>query len=705
MPSDDLVLNVRQIAGYTPTGNAPNTAALLMQLAGLGSAYASISPQALVATALASPGSGMAIGGQLSVQSVQGGSAQFSNALVDLFSAQRASIGNLAASLLTIGGIPVATVDFVAASTVASFNGRNGAVCLWINDILDAGGAPLFSPVFGGCPRAPTPDQSSNSSRLATTAFVQRNAVLYIDQLLACQPFVFTFNGRSGAVVLTEEDILAAGGGTVFDSVALTGVPTAPTAPVGTNTTQLATTAFVITQINASTQFAPIDSPDFTGFPSGPTAPVGTSTGQFATTAFVMDAVAESTAGVASFNGRSGNVTLGIPDIVAAGGATLTSPAFTGTPTGPTAAPGTSNTQLATTAFAANLAAVSSFNTRTGAIVLTQADIIAAAGAPINGPLFTGVPEAATAAPGTSTTQLATTAYVMAALSAGGGVLSFNGRAGAVTLTLADVTAAGGAVLASPAFTGVPTAPTAPVGTNTTQLATTAYVAGYLPLAGGTMTGPLVITPSAAPACVVRATAAAANPAFTLQQLNATNICQLFWNASLNTGNFTFGASSWFIDSAGNFNVSGATAYKPGGGSWSAPASDARVKNVVEDYAPGLDEVLTLHPVVYTFKGNDAPTADGLRHWPDDPVNAPRRTATPFPGSPHYQVAKEGTTFVGLIAQELEVACPDMVTRTAGFIDGQPVADLRQVNISNLVYMLVNAVKTLAARVSALEAT
>jgi hypothetical protein len=99
-------------------------------------------------------------------------------------------------------------------------------------------------------------------------------------------------------------------------------------------------------------------------------------------------------------------------------------------------------------------------------------------------------------------------------------VLSFNTRAGAVTLSYADVTtvlapatvaplvdgmAAAGvgntwarsdhvhpsdttrAPLASPAFTGIPTAPTAAPGINTTQLATTAFVAATaLPRAGVT---------------------------------------------------------------------------------------------------------------------------------------------------------------------------------------------------------------------------
>jgi hypothetical protein len=51
------------------------------------------------------------------------------------------------------------------------------------------------------------------------------------------------------------------------------------------------------------------------------------------------------------------------------------------------------------------------------------------------------------------------------------------------------------ALLASPAFTGTPTAPTAAVGTNTSQIATCSFVlansssGSYLPLSGGTMTG------------------------------------------------------------------------------------------------------------------------------------------------------------------------------------------------------------------------
>ena len=59
--------------------------------------------------------------------------------------------------------------------------------------------------------------------------------------------------------------------------------------------------------------------------------------------------------------------------------------------------------------------------------------------------------------------------------------------------TLADANM-GHALLASPTFTGTPAAPTASVGTNTTQLATTAFVlANSLPTTGGTFTGNITV--------------------------------------------------------------------------------------------------------------------------------------------------------------------------------------------------------------------
>ena len=59
-----------------------------------------------------------------------------------------------------------------------------------------------------------------------------------------------------------------------------------------------------------------------------------------------------------------------------------------------------------------------------------------------------------------------------------------------------DFTTLGVAGLYSPEFTGVPSAPTPPVGNSTTQLATTQYVSrDFLPRAGGQMMGPLIASP------------------------------------------------------------------------------------------------------------------------------------------------------------------------------------------------------------------
>lgn len=83
--------------------------------------------------------------------------------------------------------------------------------------------------------------------------------------------------------------------------------------------------------------------------------------------------------------------------------------------------------------------------------------------APLASPTFTGTPVAPTAASDTSTTQIATTQFVV--------------NQGYLKTTTAASTYA---PLLSPALTGTPTAPTASLGTNTTQVATTAFVQNEL---------------------------------------------------------------------------------------------------------------------------------------------------------------------------------------------------------------------------------
>jgi hypothetical protein len=86
-------------------------------------------------------------------------------------------------------------------------------------------------------------------------------------------------------------------------SPTFTGTPLSTTAAVDTNTTQIATTAYVIGQgylksATASSTYAPLASPALTGTPTAPTATLGTNTTQIATTAFVAATAATHTQAV-----------------------------------------------------------------------------------------------------------------------------------------------------------------------------------------------------------------------------------------------------------------------------------------------------------------------------------------------------------------------------------------------------------------------
>jgi hypothetical protein len=578
---DDLVLNVRQIGSYPQLTPGPADA-ILFQQGGLGGTYAWTSPGALVAPAIAQQITTATIN-ITGVGPISWAQGQFLQATSSGFSFNWPGTPGLLLSILPTGDatltgmlsvgrdpanpFEVSTKNYVdntvatakqllTDNSVWTVNGKQGNVNLTWADLIGMGGAPIMSPAFQGTPTAPSiTNDNQHDWQIANTAFVQDVVNCKINALLHAQPFVWSFNGRIGNVWLTVDDVnqaLAAPGAIAYATtpplgdasgrIATTlfvdnsiedlrswvdqqnfafdqqlslyaplaspnfsGIPQAPTANPGTSTAQLATTAYVMAAVAASTAGvvsfntrtgvvdlidtditnaggALLASPVFNGTPQAPTATVGTDTAQLATCAFVIAELGGASIGVMTFNGRGGAVVLTGADITGAGGALLAGPAFSGVPTAPTAASGVATQQLATCAFVTSAIAalsigVSSFNSRTGAVTLTANDV-SAAGALVNpSPAMTGAPTAPTASPGVSTTQLATTAFVMAALSAANVVSSFNGRAGVVTLSLADVTGAGGAPLAAPAFTGVPTAATAAPGTSTGQLATTAFVA------------------------------------------------------------------------------------------------------------------------------------------------------------------------------------------------------------------------------------
>lgn len=105
--------------------------------------------------------------------------------------------------------------------------------------------------------------------------------------------------------------------------------------------------------------------------------------------------------------------------------------------------------------------------------------------APLASPTFTGVPAVPTAATGTSTTQIASTAFVKTAIDNSGTDITAAYKA----YTDAAIITARNAInidlslkanIASPALTGEPTSPTPPSGNNSTRIATTQFTTSAL---------------------------------------------------------------------------------------------------------------------------------------------------------------------------------------------------------------------------------
>ena len=106
-----------------------------------------------------------------------------------------------------------------------------------------------------------TPDSDDRSARVATTAYVQTAITYkqdtYDDRLETTDKNVYGaineinqkvgsgYTAGTGILIDTSKKI-SVDTATIFTSPALTGTPTAPTADAGTNTTQIATTAYVM---------------------------------------------------------------------------------------------------------------------------------------------------------------------------------------------------------------------------------------------------------------------------------------------------------------------------------------------------------------------------------------------------------------------------------------------------------------------------
>jgi len=121
-----------------------------------------------------------------------------------------------------------------------------------LQNALDAK-APLASPALTGTPTAPTASANTNTTQLATTAFVlgQGNTTAATIVMNGTQAAgTSNLYARADHVHPTDTTLAPKA------SPALTGTPTAPTAAAATNTTQIATTAFVQQEVPAASTTA-----------------------------------------------------------------------------------------------------------------------------------------------------------------------------------------------------------------------------------------------------------------------------------------------------------------------------------------------------------------------------------------------------------------------------------------------------------------
>ena len=303
---------------------------------------------------------------------------------------------------------------------------------------------------------------------------------------------VQSVSGRTGAVTLTNADVglgsvnntsdaskpVSTDTQTALDlkapllSPALTGTPTAITANPDTASTQLATCGFVLGQ--AGNNSPQMDGSTYVGMSSryarqDHVHPTDTSLAPKASPTF------------------TGTVTIPIGANIA-GYAQTSSPSFSGNPLATTASTDDTSTRIATCQYVTGQAGVSTplvDGSATIGISLRYArqDHVHPTNsnlAIIDSPSFTGNPLAPTAPTDDYSTQIATCQFVTG--QAGNDSPQVDGSAYAgSSLRYArqdhtHPTNSNLAMLNSPALTGFPTAPTASIATNTTQIATTQFV-------------------------------------------------------------------------------------------------------------------------------------------------------------------------------------------------------------------------------------
>lgn len=167
-------------------------------------------------------------------------------------------------------------VDALLAAKASASHGHAVSDITGLQSALD-GKAPKSSPALTGVPTAPTAAGGTNTTQIATTAFVQGE----ISSFGAGDMAKATYDSDNDGKVDAAE---------VADAVAWTGVTGKPSSfTPSTHSHPISQVSGLQTALDAK---APLASPSFSGTPSAPTASSGTNTTQIATTAFVASAIA-----------------------------------------------------------------------------------------------------------------------------------------------------------------------------------------------------------------------------------------------------------------------------------------------------------------------------------------------------------------------------------------------------------------------------
>lgn len=136
--------------------------------------------------------------------------ATWANTNLPVASTTTAGVVKVDGSSVTISSGVISSVSPAPYGSLPAMDGTAaaGAVSAWSRGDhvhpSDTSRAPLASPPFTGTPTAPTPTTGDNSTKLATTAFVQA-------QMVASGAGVSSWNSRAGAVVLQQSDLVAQG--------------------------------------------------------------------------------------------------------------------------------------------------------------------------------------------------------------------------------------------------------------------------------------------------------------------------------------------------------------------------------------------------------------------------------------------------------------------------------------------------------------